>query len=154
MRRPTSYVWKAAAVFHPGVEAQRLFGFVKPRVVRILNGEAKAVIRGFKTMGTREGVCFTVMKIIVWCIRAPTIMILPLGKNHYLRKRKLTSRSTLDTRRNRSLADDSVCAGFCRATGRFAYAGCSQSGNGLKYEYTRNDGKQLAMVFFLGTGER
>ena len=51
----TSYVWKAAAVLHPGVEAQRLIGFVKTRVARILNGEVNAVIRGFKAMGTRNG---------------------------------------------------------------------------------------------------
>jgi hypothetical protein len=43
-----SYVWKAAAVFHPGVEAAQLIGFVKLRVSRILNGEVKSIIRGFK----------------------------------------------------------------------------------------------------------
>jgi hypothetical protein len=51
----TSYIWKAAALFHPGVEAQQLTGFVKPRVARLLNGEVKAVIRGFKAMGTSHG---------------------------------------------------------------------------------------------------
>jgi len=50
----TSYIWKAAAVFHPGVKAQGLIGFVKPRVTRILDGEVKTVIRGFKAMGTRH----------------------------------------------------------------------------------------------------
>ncbi|MCP4406663.1 MAG: ISKra4 family transposase [Gammaproteobacteria bacterium] len=60
----TSYVWKAAAVFHPGVEAEKLIGFVKPRVARILKGEVKAVIRGFKAMGTLHGLSAKRLKIL------------------------------------------------------------------------------------------
>ncbi len=37
----TSYAWKAAAVFQPGVEARALISCVKSRVARILNGEVK-----------------------------------------------------------------------------------------------------------------
>jgi hypothetical protein len=51
----TSYVRKVAAIFHPGVEAQKLISFVKLRLARKLNGEVKSVIRGFGAMGALHG---------------------------------------------------------------------------------------------------
>ena len=50
----SSYVWSAAHLFHPK-ESPAALNFVKDRILRILNGEVLAVIRGLRWKGTHAG---------------------------------------------------------------------------------------------------
>ena len=48
-----SYLWEAAAVFHPGDNKQQLV-FMKDRVLRLLQGKVGLVISGLRQMTTKQ----------------------------------------------------------------------------------------------------
>ena len=48
-----SYLWEAAAVFHPGDSKQQLV-FMKDRVLRLLQGKVGLVISGLRQMATKQ----------------------------------------------------------------------------------------------------
>ena len=50
----TPRLWKAAYLFHPEGSSSAV-RFVRERVLRILRGEVRSVIRGLRQMGTRSG---------------------------------------------------------------------------------------------------
>ncbi len=50
----SSYVWQAIQALHPGLSTSQYIPWVKPQVARLLQGNVKQVIRGFRWQATHK----------------------------------------------------------------------------------------------------
>lgn len=57
----TPRLWDAANIFHPNDKASQII-FMKNRVLRVLKGEAKLVISGFRQMATKQNIAKSKLK--------------------------------------------------------------------------------------------